>query len=43
MKIRIMNDTGGASEVMDFSQLTLEDLAVLLKYCGRLTIETRND
>lgn len=39
MKIQIKNNFGGESEVFDFSQLTLNDLEVLIKYSGSLTIE----
>jgi len=39
MKIQIKNNFGGESEIFDFSQLTLKDLEVLIKYSGSLTIE----
>ena len=42
MKIQIINTaTGGKSEVMDFSSLTLDDLKVMIKYCGSITIEKK--
>ena len=37
MKIQITNShTGGKSEIFDFSELTLKDLEVLLKYGRKL-------
>ena len=41
MKIQITNNFGGSSEIMDYSKLNLEDLAVLLKYSGSLTITVK--
>lgn len=40
MKIQITNTaTGGQSEVIDFSDLTLQDLKVMIEYCGEITIK----
>lgn len=39
MKIQITRESGAKSEIMDFSGLELDDLKVLLKYFGKLTIE----
>lgn len=42
MKIQISNSFGGKSEVMDFSELTLNDLRVLIEYSGgSITIEKK--
>ena len=42
MKVQITNTaTGGKSEIIDFSSLTLEDLKVMVKYCGNITIEKK--
>lgn len=39
MKIQIINTaTNGESEVIDFDQLTLHDLKVIIKYCGEIKI-----
>lgn len=42
MKIQITNNyTNGKSEVFDFSELTLKDLEVLLRYCRKLEITVK--
>ena len=42
MKIQITNFFGGKSEIMDFTELTLNDLRVLIEYSGgSLTIEKK--
>jgi hypothetical protein len=38
MKIQIENMQGGKSEVIDFSDLTLQDLKVMIEYCGTIKI-----
>ena len=39
MQIQITNTaTGGKSEVIDFSKLTLQDLKVMIEYCGEISI-----
>lgn len=39
MKIQITNTTtGGTSEVIDFNKLTLNDLKVMIEYCGEVKI-----
>ena len=38
MKIQIENTQGGKSEVIDFSDLTLQDLKVMIEYCGTIKI-----
>jgi hypothetical protein len=38
MKIQIENMQGGKSEVIDFSDLTLQDLKVIIEYCGTIKI-----
>ena len=43
MKIQIINSlTNGASEVIDFEDLTLQDLKVIIKYCNKITIERKD-
>lgn len=42
MKIQITNTaTGGKSEIIDFSSVTLDDLKVMIKYCNSITIEKK--
>lgn len=43
MKIQITNSlTNGTSEVIDFEDLTLQDLKVIIKYCGKIQIERKD-
>jgi hypothetical protein len=43
MKIQITNPlTNGTSEVIDFEDLTLQDLKVIIKYCNKITIERKD-
>lgn len=42
MKVQITNTaTGGKSEIIDFSSITLDDLKVMIEYCGSITIEKK--
>ena len=41
MKIKISSGSG-VSNTFDYSNLELNDLKVLLKYCGKVTIEVIN-
>lgn len=43
MKIQITNSlTNGTSEVIDFEDFTLQDLKVIIKYCGKIQIERKD-
>lgn len=42
MKIQITNlITDGKSEIFDFSELSLNDLRVIIDYCGEIKIEKK--
>ena len=41
MKIQVSNKLGGVSEIMEFSELTLKDIFVILKYSSEVTITVK--
>ena len=41
MKVQI-SITNGTSDVMDFDDLTFQDLKVLIKYCDKIQIERKD-